>query len=353
MKRKMTTCFATLVVLFFTAGLQSMYAGETIEKVLVDKQFDVNRGVHLNVSHEFGDVYCKNWDKPVISVKITARVTARNDQKAADVMAQIKASATGNSQEVSSICKLKTGRNDGSQKIEITMEIMMPDWVMLDLEHSFGSAYVGDVSGNSKIESQYGEFLAASLTGASNELSFSFGKATIDLISVADIELSYGKLKIGEADKLEVESDFSDLVAGKVNRVSGEFAGGSLSLVSVSTIDVESEFSNITIDQLISSASLEMSYGGVQIKNVSPSFEFVNLNTDFGSAALYIDSGASYRLDMNSEFGQLDIPQQKIQIQQDIRSDFSERKIKAIVGDNQQTKSSVTVNSTYGSVKIK
>ncbi|MCF8348323.1 MAG: hypothetical protein K9G61_05875, partial [Bacteroidales bacterium] len=137
MKRKMTTCFATLVVLFFTVGLHSLYAGETIEKVLVDKQFEVNRGVQLTVSHEFGDVYCKNWDQPNIAIKITARVTARNEAKAEEIIGQIKAAASGDSKEVSATCKLRTGKNDGSQKIEVTMEIMMPAWVNLKLDHSF------------------------------------------------------------------------------------------------------------------------------------------------------------------------------------------------------------------------
>lgn len=352
MKRKMTTCFATLVVLFFTAGLHSLYAGETIEKVLVDKQFDVNRGVQLTVSHEFGDVYCKNWDQPNIAIKITARVTARNEAKAEEIIGQIKAAASGDSKEVSATCKLRTGKNDGSQKIEITMEIMMPAWVNLKLDHSFGSAYVGDVSGNTNIESQYGEFVANSLSGTTNELNFSFGKATIEDLSEADIELSYGNLKLKKANNLAIESDFSDVEIGQLITLKGEFSGGGLTLNSVSGLDIETEFSNVTIDQLLKYATLEMSYGGVQIKNVAADFSQITLSSEFSSSTLHIDSEASYRLEMNSEFGQIGYPESKAQMVQDIKSDFAERRIKANVGDVQQSKSSIIVNSTYGSVKV-
>jgi hypothetical protein len=95
-----------------------------------------------------------------------------------------------------------------------------------------------------------------------------------------------------------------------------------------------------------------MSYGGVQIKHVAADFSQITLSSEFSSSTLYIDSEATYRLEMNSEFGQISYPESKAQMVQDIKSDFAERRIKANVGDVQQSKSSIIVNLTYGSVKV-
>lgn len=351
MKRKMTTCFATLVVLFFTAGLQFLHASETIEKVLVEKQFDVNKGVNLNVSHEFGKVFCKNWDKPQISVKITAKITARTADKANSLMDRITTKVNGTKSEVNASCKLSSGKNNDQQKIELTMEIMMPEWVNLDLVHSFGSAWIGDVSGNTKIESEYGELVMGSLSGISNRVEMSFGKATIEKVTDAELEVSYGKMNIGQAGNLQVESEFSDVFLSEAKKVSVKLEGGNFEAVKVQSIDGDSEFTNIKIDELSSVINMEMSYGGLSIKELSSNFTLVSLETDFSSVSIHVAPGSSYKLQVNSEFGSIDYPEKQASVTRDIR-DVTDRRIEAVVGANSNPNALITINSDYGSIKI-
>lgn len=351
MKRKMTTCFATLVVLFFTAGLQVLHAGETIEKVLAEKQFEVNRDVNLKISHEFGKVYCKNWDKSEISIKITAKITARNEDKANDILDRITTKVDGNRSEVNASCKISSGKNDNSQRIELTMEIMMPRWVNLDLSHSFGSAWIGDVTGTSKIESEYGDLVIGSLTGSSNRVEMSFGKATIDLVTDAEMEVSYGKMSIGKAGNIKLESEFSDVTLLEANNVKIELEGGNFEVEKLHSLEGESAFTNIKIGQLKNAARIEMSYGGLSVRELSANFTIISLETDFSNVSIIVAQGASYKLQVNSEFGNIDFPEKNASVTRDVR-DVTDRHIEAVVGSNSNPAALITVASNYGSVKI-
>ncbi len=351
MKRKITTCFATLVVLFFTAGLQVLQAGETIEKVLVDKNFEVNRDANLKISHEFGKVYCKNWDKSEISIKIMAKITARNADKANSLMDRIKTSVSGNRSEVEASCRLSSGKNDGSQNIEITMEVMMPRWVNLDLAHSFGSAWVGEVTGDAKIESEYGDLVITSLTGKNNHVEMSFGKATIDKASDMDMEVSYGKLILGQMTNVKLESEFSDVSVDELLQANVELQGGNFEVETMQDIQGESEFTNIKIGRLSTAAHLEMSYGGLTIKSLSKDFSIISLDTEFSNVTIEVEGGASYKLKVDTDFGNLSFPEKEALISKDIR-EIGERSVEAVIGANTNPNPLISVNSNYGSVKI-
>ena len=353
MKRKMTTCFATLVVLFFVGGQQPLQVGETIEKVLVEKQFDVNQQVNLTISHEFGKVYCKNWEKPVISIKITAKATARSTEKANEVIDRIITNVSGSRSEVNASCKLSSGKgNNSNQQIEITMEVMMPKYVNLDLSHSFGSAWIGEVTGNATIESQYGDLTATSFTGPTNKIEVSFGSTTIDVLSNAKLEVSYGRMKVEKAGDISLETEYSDAFFGQLNKAKLELEGGQFEAKSMKNIEGESNFSNIKIGKLEQSARLEMSYGGIEIQDLMQGFSNISLETEFSSAEITIDQEASYQLRINSEFGSIQFPEHKTDVSKDIQ-DISDRHIEAVVGDKSNASALITINASYGSIKIK
>ena len=353
MKRKITTCFATLVVLFFVGGQQVLRAEETIEKVLIEKQFDVNQLVNLNISHEFGKVYCKNWEKPVISITITAKVTARTTDKANDLIDRIVTSVSGNGSEVNATCKLSSGTGSNSnQQIEITMEVMMPKYVNLNLSHHFGSAWIGEVTGTATIESQYGDLTATSLTGTANEVEMSFGNATIDLLSNAKLEVSYGKIKVEKAGEISLETEYSDAFFGELNKATIEMEGGHFEAVLINNIDGESNFTNIKIGKLAQNARIEMSYGAIEIQDLKQGFSTISLDTEFSNVELTIAPGTSYRLRIDSKFGNIQFPEKNAVVSKDIQ-DISDRLIEAVIGTQNNTTALVSINSSYTNIKIK
>ncbi|MDP2722331.1 MAG: hypothetical protein Q8O72_06225 [Bacteroidales bacterium] len=352
MKSKITTCFATLVVLVFIAGQQVLQAGETIEKVLVEKQFDVNQQAKLNITHEFGKVYCKNWDKSVISVKITAKVTARSAEKANDVMDRIMTDVSGDRNEVNASCKLSSGgNNSGKQQIEITMEVMMPKSVSLDLDHSFGSAWIGEVTGDATIQSQYGDLTAISFTGINNQIEVSFGNAVIELVSDAKLEVSYGHMDIKKAANINLETEYSDAIFGELNTAKIELEGGHFEVKKINVVEGESNFSNIKIGHLSQSARIEMNYGGLDLLNVEKGFSNISLETEFSSTHISFAPGTSYQLTLDSEFGSVDFPEGDAEVSKDIQ-DITNRHIEAVVGTKNTTSAVVNIESSYGSIKI-
>lgn len=351
--KKQRITFKLIVSLIFLLGIsQLVFASEPVVKVLANKQFKVQKGVVLNATQEFGKVYCKNWDKPEISVKITAKITGDADQ-VKKVLSRIVTKVSGDKSEVTALCKLSSSITKMiGQHVELVMEIMMPDWVTLNLDHSFGAAWVGDVKGNVIVKSKYGSLTAGSFTGTNNKIDVRFGKAEINTLSNANVELSYGKMTINNSDMMNLDGQYSDLKIQSLKILKADMEGGRLSVGTVDKMDGESSFTDVNVDHLSNSIKWNMNYGGISVDEVAAGFAMVSLNSDFGATRLGFAPGTSGNLDVAAVNGRISINNSRISINSDIKETLS-RHIKGILGKNKNPDADIIVKANYGTVIIK
>ncbi|MBN2616344.1 MAG: hypothetical protein JXR71_11690 [Bacteroidales bacterium] len=341
-----------IVTLIFLLGIfQPAFASEPIVKVLADKQFKVEKGVVLNATQEFGKVYCKNWEKPEISVKITARITGDADQ-VDKILSRIVTQVSGDKSEVTALCKLSSSITKMiGQHVELVMEIMMPDWVNLNLEHSFGAAWVGNVSGNATLKSKYGSLSVGSITGQDNKIDVRFGKGDINTISNANIELSYGKMTINNGTAIILDGEYSDLQVQSLKTLKADMEGGRLSVGSVDKMDGESSFTDVSVDRLSNSIKWNMNYGGISVDQVEAGFAMVSLNSDFGTTRIGIAPGATATLNVAAVNGSITVNNSSVSIKSDVKEMLS-RHIEGILGNKKNPAAEIVVKSNYGTVKI-
>ena len=351
--KKQTKIFKIIISLILLLGLSNMlFASESVQRILVNKQFDVKKGVVLNATHEFGKVYCKNWDRSVIAVKITVKITTANDEKVKEILDRVYTKVTGNQNKVTALCKLTPGITKlMGQHVELIMEIMMPEWVNLELDHSYGSAWVGDVTGNATIKSKYGSFTAESLTGKENKIDVSFGKATIEKLSDANIELSYGKMDVDQCGNIVLDGEYSDMSVDKMNNVKANIEGGHFSVDQINSVEGRSSFSAIEIGKLSKALIWDISYGGISVDDIQAGFSIITVNSDFGTSKLGFASGVNAKLDLSADKGGITLNNHSVNVLQNEKSMFQHH-IKGFLGKNKNPDAEVTVRSNYGSIKI-
>jgi len=113
---------------------------------------------------------------------------------------------------------------------------------------------------------------------------------------------------------------------------------------------LEAQYSNIEIDELSNTLSLESEYGSVEIGYVPSGFESLSIENEFGSVDIVIDEAASFTFEAETEFGDIEFPDKNAEFsyKKKTSTDFS---CQGVIGGG-NPKSSVSVESNYGSVSI-
>ena len=149
--------------------------GEDYSKTIKNK-YNVNDNAQLVIQNKFGEVRCLNWTEKAVSIEVTITVDASSQEKAQKLLDKISVSMSGSSDKVEAITDIaETGFNNVEFSIDYI--VMMPENVRLDLMNKFGDSYVEEVSGQSRLEIQYGNMEIKSLKHSSNNIIVKFSDA--------------------------------------------------------------------------------------------------------------------------------------------------------------------------------
>ena len=351
MKNVLTKVFATILIFLISGFVSLAYSGEWIEKIVVDKEFEINKGAELIIDHEFGNVRCENWDRDYISILATVRVKTKNSEKAAQIIDNIVIAVKGNRNKVEAVCDLNQKYRNNKTSVNIDFDIKMPATINLNLESKFGSVYVESVSGTANISSEYGSLEIISLDNRTNNIEIGFGDGKIKHIANGSIEVGYSHFSIGAAEELSIETEYSDINIGKAKTISLELEGGNATIGDVTDFEVESSFANIEIQSVSGSLTGETQYGSLNVSKIMTGFSVINLVNEFGALTFNVEKGASYKINADGKYCSIDYPGGEAKISYSNKSNSS-TVIKGVVGKETDPKSSISVRSEYGAVNI-
>ena len=352
MKKVLIKVTATIFIFLFSGMMANIYSEEWIDKVIVDKKFDVKFDAKLIIDHEYGKVRCKNWDQNTIAVKVTVRVKTDDSKIAEKIINKIIVDVDGSTNKVEALCDLnqRLNGNKGFQ-VSIDFDIYMPRTINLQLNQKFGSTYIQSISGSSDISVEYGSLEIGDLSSDENQLDIEFSEANITNISSGEIEISYSKFNLHSADNISVKSDYSDISFDTASIISLEQEGGNANIGEVGTLNVETDFSNLVVNNLRTSIIAATEYGNLSIMNVKKDFSTITIDNEYGGVIVMVNEDANYVLDAKGEYGSITYPEKLSDVSYKKVSQ-SETIIKATVGDGANPKSTITINNEYGSVDI-
>ena len=350
--KKITPKLLTITLILLFGGLQYDSMAEDISKVLVEKTFDINKDAKLVVRHEHGNVKCNNWDKNVISIKLTAKSNTSDQEKADKSFSRINWDVSGDKNEVFVESKI-SGKGNGTKHVNVSveLEIFMPKSVSLDFDHKFGNAFIEEVEGTALVTSGYGNVTIEALHDAESKLKVEFGSGKINNFGGGSMSVEYGKLTLGSAGQISVRSEYSDFSADNIETLDLKSEGGNVKIDKVAVIKGSSEFGNLEIDELANSLQVETGYGSLIVRHVNEDFNEISVVNEYGSAKLYIPDDATYHIDAETEFGSFKYPESMAEFSYKVKS-HGESTYRGIIGKGSNPTSKVTIESSYGSSSL-
>jgi hypothetical protein len=316
---------------------EKVQSGELKEKIKTySKSYPVNASDKLEINNTYGKVTVNTWTKNEVKVDVQMKVYANEEEYAQKLLDNISITDSKENSVVSFKTNIERNSNGSStlvmgtwfsggkshtSKMEVNYVVYMPAKNQLDLTNRFGSVILPDLSGKVNLKLSYGTLTSQQLTNPENIIKVSFGDAKITNLTSGDLNVSYGKLLLGTADKLRAKVSF-----GSMN-----------------------------VEKLKSWGEISARYGdGVTVADLDKSCK--NLNVDAQFTKVNLPAKDSYDFDVTTKFGSFDYDDNFVKVISRTPADndrhyTSTRTFKGQVNKGNADKV-ITIKSSYASVKF-
>ncbi|MEZ4800717.1 MAG: DUF4097 family beta strand repeat-containing protein [Flavobacteriales bacterium] len=176
----------------------------------IRKSFAVNANVTLRAEINFANLRIETWDKNHMEIVVKIDANVKSEKRAEEIYNSVSI------EEGSSIVTVRVDPKNGwkgSESVSINVEIKMPKGASLLGSQDFGNVTITNpLHGKVDFDVDYGNFDSGELKYSDNDLSISFGNATIALWSGGDIEVEYGNIKLRDiVGTSDIEDNFGNV----------------------------------------------------------------------------------------------------------------------------------------------
>ncbi|MDR3697346.1 hypothetical protein [Mucilaginibacter sp.] len=298
------------------------------------KSYPLDGNDRIRLSNQYGKIMVNTWDRHEIKVDVRIKAQAQSDDEAQKLLDGVQIIDSKEGDQVSFKTQIERnnsswkiwnwGGNNGKHKVEINYTVYMPAKTDLNVEDSYGSIQLPDLSGKVKISCSYGSILAQNLSNPANEIEGSYGSLKAGNINGARLDYSYGSAEIEEINNLKADLSYGSFKLGKLN----------------------------------GSASLDLSYvGGFKIDEISNSFNKLNIDASYSSVALGVPANDNFNFDITTSYGGFSYDDEKVAITSKTPADGShhESSTKNYKGHFGKggSESQINIHTSYGSVNFK
>jgi hypothetical protein len=339
-----------ILALIFILAPGDARAHDDYTKV-IKKEYTVNPDAQVILENKFGQIHCNNWDKNMVSIEIRITVTASSQESANKSLGLVDIVSSGNSTQVEARTVFGQEGFSGNSKINVDYTVNMPVTVNLNLTNKFGDVFLNDLSGKGNLTIAYGNMEVNKLLNTDNVIDIKFGKCTMQYITGAMVSMKYSEMKVEYAGSLFIDSKFSDFRGNKILSLAIGFEGGKLEVENSSAITGKSKFADLSISHLNKKLDLDIQYGTCDVSQIAADFTLISIINKYGDVKVAISSGASYTLDADLKFCDLDFPEDQATLTQKITTNTS-KSFRATVGKKTNPEAKVIVRSEFGNVSL-
>lgn len=315
----------------------------------------------LTVINKYGSVVTETWDKNFVVVDVTVKVIHPSADRARRILGMISVEFTeedGNlkaetifSNEFSSI-----SWRGSNNSFSINYVIKMPARVNFDVTNKYGNTVIDELSGLVRANVRYGNLTVDKLTRGNvkplNTLMVAYGKATVYELGWAEINARYvGMFSVERATALLVDSKYSKVSVERVSSLVADSKYDGYSIGEANNIVILGGYTDLRFDRVSRKLDVETKYGNLTVNYVPEGFENITVRAGFCAVRLGIDPSACYRLDANSSYGSIKLDDSLFSADRRIIGNTS-TSMAGKVGRCSKPSSEVTINTSYGSVRL-
>ncbi len=303
-----------LLLLLFTLAATTQAQTEYREDFHED--YTLSKEAKFEISNRYGKINIENTKEDKITIDAEIIVHARSEEKARKILDEIEVQI----QKDGDLVKAETevGSISGNHiSFEINYTVLMPEWLPITLVNKYGDVTIANLSGKSNLAVKYGSLTVNKMSDGNTKplSSIDLGYCSyshINEFNWGKVMIRYSKLGIDKGQALVVSSKYSKLDLGTFSSVVAEAGYDDLDIKKVTNLVMDNKYSDLKVDDLSKKLVIENKYGNIRINNVSKEFETIDVVSKYAGIKIGVESGASYKLDAETRYGDIDYPELKV-----------------------------------------
>jgi hypothetical protein len=283
-------------------GANPQLKGKYIKEKTIERSFGVNSDALLLVENCIGNLHITSWDQNKTIIEVHIQTSSDNEKKAQKKLDQIGIAFQGSRSMVKAqtIYDKNISWSDQNVSMQVNYTIKVPVNNTLELDNEYGTIYLNQINGNTKIKCKYGSMQIGRLNGPTNELSFDYcSDVSFDYIKNAVINADYSEFYIQEATRIYLESDYSQSKLAKVEDIDFDCEYGEISLENATNVRGDGEYLDIEIGSVYGDVNLSSDYGDIEINELTQKAGNLTITADYTDVAIGFNS--SYPFDLIAE----------------------------------------------------
>jgi len=308
----------TLMFLLTPSILEGQSARETR---ILKRSFPATGDVSLEVTNKYGKVHLSGTEADSVNIRIELIANASNQSKLKKLIDGVSFDLNstnyfiiaetkflkGPANLFESIRSITNNLISSENRLEINYYIEVPDFIDIKIDNRYGDIFIESMPCDLDIRMSNGNLKAEDLTG-NNSFDLSFFDATINSLTKAKINLSYGEIDITESGDLNIVSSSSRINIVNAVNLKIDSRRDKYFIGEISGIEGEGYFTDLNIETLVTSAGLKTKYGDLRLENIEPGFDLFTADSDYTTIEIETSKGMAYNVDIKAVNCPVDIP---------------------------------------------
>lgn len=353
---KKTAAILIPALLIFSATATAQTATKEFHK-----EFTAGPNTTVDINNRYGDVKVETGNQNQVTIDVKVTVELPNKERAEKLLSYIDVQFSENDNTIAAKTTIDdhfnfSGWGVQSRRFSIDYTIKMPENINFTLVNRYGNSDLAPIAGLVKCDIKYGNLNAENLLRNDqkpfNFISLAYGKASIESAGWLDLNIRYaGNFEIAKSQALLLDSKYSKIRIGETSSIVGESKYDNIQIEKVNNLVLDAGYSDINVGTLTKKLKFDGGYGAFSVDQIPSGFESLETDTKYIGVKLGINPEASFKLDAKLSYGDLKFNEDNFQNQKRIIQNNS-NETSGIVGKESSPTATVTVNATYGTVKL-
>lgn len=269
MKRQCKLLTLFILIPFFGHALGNDFTHSKQKNI--KKAYYVNADATVNIDNSYGNISVSTWNEDKIELDIIIKVSGDNENWVNQRIESISIDIV----PLKGIITAKTVlgnsnyNNQGkNNSVEINYTIKIPQNGSVKLTNKYGSIAVTDLLADADVKCKYGKVTMGKVAGNSLFNLEYCSNSTIMLLKNGSVTAKYSGIKIENAGKLDLYSDYTDIDIDDCDALKYNSKYGKIKIQNVKSLDATGNYLTIKIGEVSNSLKLNTKYSSLNIQNI-------------------------------------------------------------------------------------
>lgn len=326
--------------------------GYSTKQKTIKKTYIVNSDAGIDIDSKYGNISVSTWDEDKIDLEVIIKVSGNNENWVNEKLNSINIDITALKSMVTASTNIgkSTYKSKGSSNsFEINYMIKIPKNGTVKLVNKYGNITTGDLASTANIFCKYGKVNLGRLNGNTNTVHIEYCQnSSIQYIKNGNIEARYSGLKINDAGKLNLDTNYTDIVMGDSQNIKYDCNYGTFKFQKTGTVAGAGNYLNVTIGEILNTLSVDLNYGNLSIGVINQNANNITVNSGYSDVSMKYDTNYMFDFDISTRYSGI-----KTDSTMQISNNEEKSNSKKVSGYyKKKNQNKVVLSSNYGNITL-